>query len=460
MPHQRACSVMWMCLGVVMREYFSSLCRYLNSQISLEENWLAWMEGEKTEYCRFNRGLIRQCGELDKNTLTLTLTKNHKQTTAIQTLTMIPAEDRDALGRLLRVMRTNLKSTPEDENYQWCDQPACSRLSTVPGGFCGRAVTRDILETVSGTDMVGKLLSGWIYRAFGSSQGHHHWFESHSFSVDYSVFVSADKGVKDQYTGTEWDKEYFRQRFALVKERAELLKQPAKDISGGEYRVYLAPFALHSIFSRIDFSARMYHENNSWLNGFYSGKPLFNPGVSLNYRTDTGLVPAFQKQGYIRPTNTLLIENGVGKQLIAGPKTAEKYSVPFNGGEERSILGLVDPPDYMEMKPGTLAQQDICNQLGDGLYISNLWYLNWSEKSQARMTGMTRYACFEVRNGQLAQPINPVRFDDSLLSILGDKLEALTAERDTLSDAYSFYQRNPGGFVLPGALIDGMTFTF
>ena len=77
----------------------------------------------------------------------------------------------------------------------------------------------------------------------------------------------------------------------------------------------------------------------------------------------------------------------------------------------------------------------------------------------ARVTGMTRYACFWVQDGAIAGPIQDLRWDESLYDALGAKLLALTshAEIDAAVDTYQ--QRALGGSRVPGALIDGFTFT-
>ena len=162
----------------------------------------------------------------------------------------------------------------------------------------------------------------------------------------------------------------------------------------------------------------------------------------------------------MRPASVPLIEKGEGHFLIAGPRSAEKYSVPFTGGEDKEHFDLIDPPDRLVMQAGTLSEQDICSRVGDGLYISDLWYVNWTEKNAAHLTGMTRYACFEVKNGKLGQPIHVMRFNDSLYDMLGTNLEELTVRRDTIMEAFAFHQRAPGAHLLPGALIRQMNFSF
>lgn len=68
------------------------------------------------------------------------------------------------------------------------------------------------------------------------------------------------------------------------------------------------------------------------------------------------------------------------------------------------------------MAGGSLEQARILEALDTGLYIGNLWYLNYSDMPAARLTGMTRFATFWVENGQIRAPVSTMRFDDSLYS--------------------------------------------
>ncbi len=102
---------------------------------------------------------------------------------------------------------------------------------------------------------------------------------------------------------------------------------------------------------------------------------------------------------------------------------------------------------------------DALQALDRGLYIGNLWYLNYSDRNSARITGMTRFATFWVENGGIQAPVNALRFDDSLYRLLGDQLLALTREREFLLDPGSYGARSSRSARLPGALIGAMRFT-
>jgi predicted Zn-dependent protease len=116
-------------------------------------------------------------------------------------------------------------------------------------------------------------------------------------------------------------------------------------------------------------------------------------------------------------------------------------------------------PESLDMAAGELSASDAIAALDRGLYIGNLWYLNFSDRPACRMTGMTRFASFWVEHGKIVAPVNVMRFDDSLFRLLGDNLVGLTSERELLVDANSYGSRSVGSMRLPGAVVSEMAFT-
>ncbi len=99
----------------------------------------------------------------------------------------------------------------------------------------------------------------------------------------------------------------------------------------------------------------------------------------------------------------------------------------------------------------------ILEALDTGLYIGNLWYLNFSDMPAARLTGMTRFATFWVENGQIQAPVSTMRFDDSLYSFLGAHLEDLSHERELRLSSNTYGERQTDSMHLPGALTGRFT---
>lgn len=111
------------------------------------------------------------------------------------------------------------------------------------------------------------------------------------------------------------------------------------------------------------------------------------------------------------------------------------------------------------MAPGCRPGADVLTTLGTGVYLSNLHYLNYSDRQACRMTGMTRFACFWVENGELAAPIAVMRFDDSFIRMFGAGLVALTDTAEPVQDNATYGARQLRSISAPGAIVEGFRFT-
>jgi predicted Zn-dependent protease len=112
----------------------------------------------------------------------------------------------------------------------------------------------------------------------------------------------------------------------------------------------------------------------------------------------------------------------------------------------------------IDLAAGSLPMADALRELDTGVWISNLWYTNFSDRASCRITGMTRFASFWVENGEIKAPLNVMRFDDSLLRVFGDNLLALTREREMMVDDSTYGGRHTSSARLPGALVKDFTF--
>jgi len=111
------------------------------------------------------------------------------------------------------------------------------------------------------------------------------------------------------------------------------------------------------------------------------------------------------------------------------------------------------------MDPGSLSQENILKEIDTGLYLSNIHYLNWSDNPGGRITGLTRYACFWVKNGEIEGPINTMRFDDTFYKYLGDNLVHIGDETEYIPNTSTYGNREMGGIICPGILANSFALT-
>jgi predicted Zn-dependent protease len=176
-----------------------------------------------------------------------------------------------------------------------------------------------------------------------------------------------------------------------------------------------------------------------------------SPKLTLTENTEEGIAPGFQGEGFVKPPRVALIENGALREALVSPRSAKEYGLVPNAGRES--------PESLDLAPGGLPVAEALKALDTGLYISNLWYLNYSDRPAGRITGMTRFATFWVEHGRIAAPVTPMRFDDSLYRMLGTNLEDLTRERESLLDPSTYGERSSASARLPGALLSKLRLT-
>ena len=106
-----------------------------------------------------------------------------------------------------------------------------------------------------------------------------------------------------------------------------------------------------------------------------------------------------------------------------------------------------------------MATRDVLAALDTGIYVNNVWYLNYSDRTSSRITGMTRFATLWVENGAIRAPLNVMRFDETIYRMFGDNLLALTNEREFLMDSSTYRRRSTASSRVPGALVRQFAFT-
>src|SRR3989442_1166591 len=326
------------------------------------------------------------------------------------------------LGRL----RDAVQDLPADPWLLINETPQSSTTERHGTVLPAQEVLEQTLRFAKGRDLVGFYAGGPIYRGFANSLGQRNWHEVDSFNFDWSIYRQADQAVKTSYAGFGWSPGEFAAKMQRASEQVELLALPVRKIEPGEYRAYLAPRALVDIMGLLSwggFSARARHTKQSPLLRMQEGRTLA-PQVTLTENIGEGVAPGFQPEGFIKPPVVSLISSGKLGDALTSPRTAKEYGLATNGAASD------ESPQSLDVSPGGLAEADVLQQLGTGLYISNLWYLNFSDRPAGRITGMTRFATFWVENGRIAAPVTPMRFDDSIYRILGESLVDLTRERE------------------------------
>jgi predicted Zn-dependent protease len=439
-----------------MQEYFYALADVITASLHADEFYTCTFHAEDSDFVRFNRSAIRQAGTVVQRFLTLDLIHGRRHAAAEVALSGDFEGDRGRVSQMLTELREKLPHLPEDPHLLY----ATTVHSSVHQGENRLPDRTDavaaVLDAGNGRDLVGIYAAGGIYAGFANALGQRNWFASFTFNCDWSFYYQRDKAVKTSYAGFSWEPTVFARKVAEATAQLDVLGRPPRTIPPGCYRVYLAPSALYDILEMLawgGFGLKDHRTKHTTLLKMVEEGVHLHPAITIRENTRDGVAPNFQEAGFIKPDQVTLIEAGVFRDCLVSPRSAKEYEVPTNGASS------AEAPEAVDMAAGKIARDDVLPQLDTGVYINNLWYLNYSDRSACRLTGMTRFATFWVEGGSIQAPLSVMRFDESIYRMLGDQLLGLTAEREFILDASTYHQRSTGSSRLPGAVVEQFTFT-
>jgi predicted Zn-dependent protease len=410
---------------------------------------------EETLFVRFNGNRVRQNTDVQQVNMSLRLQVNQRTVEKSRTLSGDRASDQAALMRLLANCREEALSLPVDPNQVPIENNGSS--SEEFGGvlLAPEEVVPAVVAPAQGCDLAGFYAGGVSIRGNRNSKGQRHWFATETFFLDYSIY-NGPKAAKGCYAGSTWNATEWAANLEHTKALLTLQSLPQQDVKPGSYRTYLAPRAFSDLLGMLNWnalSAAAWKQGRSPFKKLAENEATLSPLLNVEENFSMGLTPRFNSLGEVSATRVPLIGGGALKNLLVSSRTAKEYGLAANGACAE------ESPRAMDVSAGTLEEKDVLAALGTGLYLSNLHYLNWSDPVAARVTGMTRYACFWVEDGVILGPIKDLRWDESLYGALGSKLMALTSHTEIDPAVDTYFQRSLGGSRTPGALIEGFTFT-
>ena len=435
---------------------FDRLVSALLTDLQAGESLKLELTGETSQFIRFNRAKVRQVGCVNDGELNLSLM--HDRRTAFRSFPFTGewAIDWQQAKAALTELRQEVPQLPEDPYLIVPEGSATSRDLHRGKLLAPETAVDAILPEVEGLDFTGIYAGGSLIRAYADSAGQKHWFATESFSLDYSLFTPDGQAVKGTFAGNEWDAAIYAAKLADSKQQLERLGRSPKAIPKGQYRTYLAPEAvseLLSMFSWGGVSEAALQRGNSAFALLQKAEKLLSPAFDLTENFRRGLVPRFNSWGEIAPIELPLIQGGKLVNMLINSRTAKEYGKVANGANGGESLRSP------EIAAGDLSAAEILQALDTGLYLSNLHYLNWSDRPSGRVTGMTRYACFWVENGEIVAPIENLRFDESLYRCFGENLIALTNFQEFIPEVGTYNNRSIGGARVPGVLVEDFTYT-
>jgi predicted Zn-dependent protease len=442
-----------------MQKYLQTLSSRLFNELKNDEELSIGLHSEESEFVRFNHSQVRQNTHVHQHEVTFQFQSQNRSYAKTAMLTLDLDKDFATGIEFIHEMRNVLPLIDENPKFAAMTNNGISEIYKKSERPDHEDAVNKITSAFAKADMAGFYCAGPIRQASLNSKGQSHYFENDSFFFDYSVY-DGPRAAKGYYADDKWNDSDFEKQASHVKNTLSLLTRPQIKVKPGQHRTYLAPMAVAEITEIYNWRAvsrSSYEQGFTPLKKLYTGEQLFSPHYSLIENNSLGLNSHFNSVGEISPEYLPVIENGQMKNFLINAATAKEYNLVSNNAD--SGIWNTEVMRSIEVRAGALDESEILKQLGTGLYLTNLHYINWSDPQAARLTGMTRFACFWVDGGEIAGPIQDLRFDDSLYNIFGSELIGLTKQRSRFANTLTYQKRRLGGMIVPGALLNKMNFT-
>jgi len=439
-----------------MNNYFNKLNDKLFSALNNDEILKTSMWGENSQFIRVNNSKIRQTGIVDDLSFSLGLISNKRQISQSLTITGHFDTDKDKLLSILSNLKNDIIHLPEDPFVIYPSSSESSKEIFKGELLPFEDAVNCLLPAMQGEDLTGLWASGKIFTGVANSVGQTHWFETETFSLDYSLITKDKKMVKDCFANTHWNQKEYEKYIESSKVKLDLMRKKSVKIDPGKYKTYIAPAGVSDIidmFSWGGISESSLQQKDSALLKMRNENINLSPCFSLREDFSNGMVPRFNSEGEIASESLPLITNGALKNTLVSSRSEKEYGITSNFAN--SGEGLRSP----KVSKGTLDEKNILESIDKGVYLSNLHYLNWSDRLGGRITGMTRYACFYVEDGKIVAPIENMRFDDTIYNIFGSELNSVTNFDQLIPDVGTYDGRNFGGNYCPGILLNNFSLT-
>ena len=230
-----------------MKEYFQKVSDYLFNSLVPNEILILNFDAEQTDFVRFNHAKIRQAGNVNQATLTLSLVCKRKSLNSVIRLSLDYEKDSVLLLRTLYYLRREIPELPQDpylmyeRNINSFDRESNIKL------LDSTSITDSILHDCHSLDMVGILSSGGIMKGFSNSLGQSNWHENQSFNFDWSFYTKSGQAIKQNYSDTRWNDDIFKKLLEEGKQKLIALEYKEIIIKPNKYKVYLSPQALSEV---------------------------------------------------------------------------------------------------------------------------------------------------------------------------------------------------------------------
>jgi PmbA protein len=229
--------------------------------------------------------------------------------------------------------------------------------------------------------------------------------------------------------------------------RALAGRQP-RSVPAGDYPVVLEPYAVVTLLealSEAGMGALPVQEERSWMNGRL-GRRCLSPQLTIldDAYDPRGVPQAFDCEGMPKQRVPIIVQgtpiSPVYDRLTAaraGDQASTGHAQPFDEEDWDGPL-----PENLSVAPGNLTVDEMVAGIDHGLLVTRMWYVNLLSPHECTVTGTTRDGLWWIERGELAYPVENLRFDQSLLEALAG-IRGVGRERRTVAGFFGGVHQVP-----------------
>jgi PmbA protein len=239
--------------------------------------------------------------------------------------------------------------------------------------------------------------------------------------------------------------------------------EPVAELEPGEYPVVFEPHAvgwLCDLLAGTAFNGLAHAEGRGALTGRL-GEVVAAPAVNLSDSPRfRGTLPrGFDAEG-VPKAPLPLIQDGVAHRVTHDLRSAAVAGVQSTGHAlaPGGHPFAPHPTNLMLAGGGAQSEEELCEGVELGIYVTRLWYANVVRPKETLITAVTRDGTFLIEDGRVTRPLRDLRLTDSVLGILS-RTRALTRGQKLTSDGEFYGRRFASGVVCPALLASAVRFT-
>ncbi|NHZ87158.1 MAG: TldD/PmbA family protein, partial [Planctomycetia bacterium] len=324
-----------------MEQIFNKISDQLYSELKINENLTLSLQGENSQFLRVNNAKVRQTGLVNNADLAFDFIYNNRNCQGQITLSGDYEIDYKRSVDELNRLRSEIVQLPEDPFVVLPENTGSTRESKSANELKTDKAVDALLPVMAGVDLVGIWASGRIFSGSSNSAGQKHWFETDTYSLDFSLVNKDHKMVKGTFAGSDWDQHKYEVYIKNAKQKLELMNKKPVKMKPGKYRTWFESKAVADFLSMFSWQgvseANIRQGSSAFIKMREEGTKLSSL-FSLNEDFRSGLVPRFNERGEIAPEVLSIIEKGNLVNTMVSSRTAKEYKLESNNASGEEVL--------------------------------------------------------------------------------------------------------------------------